>query len=175
LILTGLYLSLTSKIESISKPGTEAAVKPKTAKNLFWVPLAAGVGLCWAISFCLMQVVLKDVSPLVANTIRIPMASIMLTALMVGTGQKKDLVITKYGKVAAALIIFSGFLSYSVGLLLSLYAIKYAGVSRMAILTSISPLFVLVLSIIFLREKPTIRLGFGTLLCIAGITVVTMG
>lgn len=172
LVLAGLYLSLTSKFEVSSKLAVETAFQPKTERKLFWVLLAAFCGLCWAISFCLIQVVLRDVHPLVANTIRMPMASVMLTVLVVGIGQGKDLVITKYGKAASALIVFSGFLSYAFGLLLSLYSIKYAGVSRMAILTSISPLFVLGLSMLFLGEKPTLRLGFGILLCVSGIAVV---
>ncbi|MFC1953961.1 DMT family transporter [Chloroflexota bacterium] len=168
LIISGVYLTTSTGTEAKSNPRAQPVTRMK------WLPLGVGVGICWATSWCFMKVVLTDVDPLVANSLRVPVASLMLTTLILGSGQRQSLRIAHHGRTTIALIISTGILSYGIGVLLVLYAIHLAGVSRTAILTSTTPLFVLVLSSLFLKEQLTLRLGFGTLLCVIGIILVVI-
>ncbi len=164
LVLGGVYLA--------AFPGAGKMVDAgKQHRRAIWMPLAVLVGLCWALSWCIMKIVLEDVDPLVANTIRIPVASLMLTTMVLWMGEGKGFKIRQSHPAILGLVVATGVLSYSVGVLLALYAIYFAGVSQTAVLTATSPIFVLALSVIFLHERLTLRLSLGTLLCAVGIAV----
>ena len=168
LILTGVYLAAFAGVEIKTNPGDHLA------RKRVWLPLAVIVGLCWALSWCIMKVVLMKIDPLAANMFRLPAASVMLTLTVLGAGQGQSLRFIHQGVRVSGLVVLSGIMSYAIGALLALYSIHYAGVSRTAVLTSVTPLFVLCLSVFFLKEKLTPRLALGTLLCAAGIAIVMM-
>lgn len=168
LIIGGIYLAAFTSGGAKTNP---SVIQP--AKTVKWLILAVMVGFCWAASFCIMKIVLREVEPLVANSLRLPMSSLALTFLVLGSGQGRNLWPTKHGRAAMALLITTGILSYGVGGVLTLYAVDLAGVTRSAILTSLSPIFVLGLSLLFLREGFTLRLGLGTFLSVSG-TVLLM-
>jgi len=168
LILSGVYLAALSNTGVRRNSNTE----PTSWKK--WLPLAFTVGMCWALAFCLMKVVFKEVDPLVANSVRLPIASLALTSFMLGTGKGEKLRLIKHGRSTQLLVIVSGILGYGIGVMLSLYAVHYVGVSRAAILTSITPLLVLCLSVLFLKEKLTLRLGLGTVMCTGGIMLLML-
>ena len=175
LILSGVYLAAFSGAEA----GAEAEVKKDPgaplARRKAWLPLAIVVGFCWALSWCIMKVVLMEIDPLTANIFRLPVASLILTLIVLGAGQGQSLRFMRHGTRVSWLIVLSGILGYALGAMLALYALHYAGVSRTAVLTSVTPLFVLSLSILFLKEKLTLRLGMGTLLCAVGIAIIMVG
>ena len=61
--------------------GADIKTDPGTllARRGVWFPLAMVVGLSWALSWCIMKVVLMEIDPLTANVFRLPLASLMLT------------------------------------------------------------------------------------------------
>ena len=71
-----------------------------------------------------------------------------------------------------ALITAVGILGTGMGSVLYIFAVAEAGAARAVILNSISPLIALPLSMLVLRERPTGRIGAGTLLCVAGTFIV---
>jgi len=168
LIICGVYLATSPKKGIETNPGSQPTGRMK------WLPLAVIVGACWAFSWGFMKIVLQDVDPLVANTVRMPIAIIILTSLALSSGEGKNLRINKYGRATMWLIIAAGVMSYGVGMVLMLNALHIAGISRTAVLTSTTPLFILGLSAIFLKERMTWRLGLGTVVCVAGIVLVVL-
>jgi len=166
MIMSGVYLAAFAKTETKPNPGAQPVSRVK------WLLLAIIVGVCWTLSFSLMKFVLRDVDALVANSIRVPVAALTLTLLMLRSGRGESLRVAKYGRATLGLLIATGTLSYGVGVLLSLYAVQFSGVTIAAILTSVTPIFVLCLSVLFLREELTPRLGLGTLLCTGGVAVI---
>ena len=134
--------------------------------------MAVIAGLCWTTSFSFMKVVLEDIDPIIANSFRLPLVSLLLTSLVMRSGQRKSLKITRYGRRTLGLVAASGILSYGIGVLFELTAIRYAGIAKATILTSWTPLFVLFLSAILLRERLTLRLVSGTLLCSGGTALL---
>lgn len=168
LIIGGVYLGVYTKSDAKQEPGAEQTVKTK------WIPMAVMVGISWGVSWSIMKVVLEDVDPLVANSFKLPLVAVALTVLVLTSGQGKSLKVAKHGRATLGLIIASGILSYGIGAVLALYAIQLTGVSRTAILTASAPIFVLFLSILFLKERFTPRLGLGTVMCAGGIALVVI-
>ena len=166
-VMSGVYLAALARTED--RPETQA--QPVAIRK--WLPMAVIAGLCWTTSFSFMKVVLEDIDPIIANSFRLPLASLLLTSLVLPSGQRKSLKVTSYRRRTLGLVAASGILSYGIGVLLELNAIRYAGMAKATILTSWTPLFVLFLSALFLRERITLRLGLGTLLCSGG-TVLLM-
>ena len=166
LVMGGVYLAAFARTEDT--PATQA--RPVAIRK--WLPMALIVGLCWTASFSFMRVVLEDIDPIIANSFRLPLASLLLTSLVLRSGQRKSLKITGYGRRTLGLVAASGIFSYGIGILLQLTAIHYAGIAKTTILTSLTPLFVLFLSALLLRERLTLRIGSGTLLCSGGTALL---
>lgn len=167
MILGGVYLAAFAKRTG---PGDGPSVSVPITK---WVFTAMLAGLCWTVSFSFMKLVLMEVDALVAQAIRLPLAALLLTTLSLQTGQGKQLRIFAYKRKTIIFLVLSGILSYGMGVIFELYAISFAGMAKAAILTSWTPLFLLFLSAIFLKERITLRLLVGVLLCSGG-TVVLM-
>jgi len=166
LIMGGVYLATSPRTEAKSNPESLSAGRMK------WLPMAIIVGTCWASFWCLLRVALTEVDSLTANAVGMPVASLMLTFVALGSGQGEKLKVTRYGRRTMGFIVAGGVTGYTIGALLVLYAISLAGVSRTAILTSTTPLFVMFLSALFLGERLTMKLGLGTILCVGGIILV---
>ena len=167
MILGGVYLAAFAK-----RTGPVGAL-PVSAPIRKWIFTAMLAGLCWTISFSFMKLVLIQVDAMVAQAIRLPLAVVLLTTLSLQAGQGKQLRIFEYKRKTIILLVLSGVLSYGLGVVFELYAISFAGMAKAAILTSWTPLFILFLSAILLKERITLRLLVGVLLCSGG-TVVLM-
>jgi drug/metabolite transporter (DMT)-like permease len=53
-----------------------------------------------------------------------------------------------------------------------LYAVALAGAARAATLSAIAPVFAAPLAVLFLRERLSARVGFGTILSVCGVWLV---
>ncbi len=167
MILGGVYFAAFAGARARRRTPIEAVPVTK------WIFLAMGAGLCWTSSFSFMKFVLLEVDAVVAQTFRLPIAALILTAMSVQAGEKNRLRVFDYKRKTLVSVIICGILSYGLGVVLELYAVKFAGMAKAAVLTSWTPLFILFLSALFLHEKITSRLVLGTLLCSGG-TVVLM-
>jgi len=167
LIMGGVYLAAFARTQERRGAPARTAVPIKN-----WIFLAIGAGLCWTCSFSFMKGVLLEVDPIVAQTFRLPAAALILTAMSLQGGEGKKLRIWEYKRKTILLVVLCGILSYGMGVILELYAITFAGMAKAAVLTSWTPLFILFLSALFLKERITPRLVFGTLLCSGGTAIL---
>ena len=162
LIMVGVYLALSSE----EAPESRTGAKPSVAKK--WIPLCLLTGGLWASYYLVIKLVLTEVEPLIVNSLNSTVASIILCLFLVASGRGESLKIHRYGLRNVGLLCANGILVYVIGMVLELYAIDLAGAARTAILVSWAPIFVLLLSGLFLKEKITWRLIAGTLLCTGG-------
>ncbi len=137
--------------------------------------LVAGVALslcaavCWSLSTVLQGRVLTHSDPVTVNTLRMPVASLLLFSATRGqTGRP----IRRYGWRAFLLLAGLALLGTGVGSLTYLSALKLAGAGKTAVLGACAPLFALPLSMIALGERPGTRGIAGTLLTVVGIVLV---
>ena len=73
---------------------------------------------------------------------------------------------------ALFIVAVSGIIGMGIGSMLFLMAIDRIGPAKMAILASVSPVFGLIMAIIFQKEEMTLRLVAGVGLCVAGVWMV---
>jgi drug/metabolite transporter (DMT)-like permease len=133
------------------------------------VALSLFVALTWAASAILMKPAMRDLSPLTAQGLRLPIVAIFLwltpwaragvPALRRGG---RDMVVSLL--VLSALTAVSS-LTWVAGL-------KYADVVVATVLSSTSPMFALVLGAMFLGERLTLAAVAGALLTVVGIVVL---
>lgn len=75
---------------------------------------------------------------------------------------------------ALLLIASTGLFSMGLGSLLYLIALARIGPSKTSTLISTSPVFSLIMALVFLKEKISLRLALGVGLCIAGVWWVSI-
>jgi len=164
LIILGITL-----LSSPSKVKVSGALNSDRTKGII---LALISGLCWGGATILSKLALYVVDPSVLNVLRLPfviLPLIIITLVRDGVSEyrrytPKDLVQTGVG----------GFLSHTVGTVLFFVAINLIGAIKTTILSSISPLFVAPLSVIFLKEKLTKRVILGIIVCTIGIPLTML-
>jgi drug/metabolite transporter (DMT)-like permease len=165
LVLAGIYL-ITSPGRGSRLPQA-VRTSEKRGKGVGFILIAS---LLWAISISLLKVGLQGVSLILANGIRLPVASLALIILILS--QKSFHQPTRLHIRDMALGAFTGILSFGLGGLLFLQAIRYAGAGKATVLTSCAPLFGLPLSLVFLKERVTMRTITGTIFVVSGIAFI---
>ena len=174
LIVGGAYLALSAE------EAPESRAKAATSNLKKWLPLVLMTGVLWASYYIIIKYVLIQVepiidnSPMIINSLNCTVASVLLCLFLIFSGQGKSLKVYKAGKRNFWILVLNGILVYVIGMVLELYAIDMAGAARTAILVLWAPIFVLILSSIFLKEKITWRLVLGTLLCIGGTILLVV-
>lgn len=125
----------------------------------------------WAASTLLIAGGRGDLGPIAVNAIRIPFGGMMIaTMAMVAT---RGQVLRRLPEPRdLPLVLAVGILGTALGSLAYVYAVAEAGAARAVILNSTSPLMVVPLSMAFLGERPSLRVGVGTVFCLAGTLIV---
>ncbi len=164
LVISGIYL--------VAVRGASAKVgkRPKGRSYELGLMLILMAAFCWAISAILLKVALvRQPDVILANTVRMPLAAATLSILawrQPGGWQFRAAGFRTLGLSAAA-----GLVSYGFGGILFMVAVMLTGAAKAVILSGISPLMLVPLSVIFLKERITARLGMGAFLCVAGVAL----
>lgn len=153
--------------------GHAAALHPAPRQGHDWggYGLLLAVGVFWAAATLWLAAGKGDMPALAAAAIRTPSGAVALMAFALAT-QRQELAAPFRDRKHIGAIVAAGLVGTAFGSLLYVYAVVTAGAARTAILSATSPLMALPLSIIFLGERFTRRVGAGTLLCVAGIALV---
>lgn len=143
---------------------------PQTRRFSFGIPLALLAALLWGLSTVLLKAGLTNLTPIQVNSVRLPFVTVILYTTWALIGKKTR----KLRKPLLLLIACTGLFSMGIGSLLYLIALANIGPSKTAALISTSPVFSLVLALIFLKEKISLRLVLGVGLCVAGVWWVSI-
>ena len=134
-----------------------------------WMTLLASA--VWAVSTAVMKPPLREIEPLTAQAIRLPMASALLwltpwargAMTNLRTGGRRPLIrIAMLSVVTAVSAVFF------------VASLKHAGVTVGAVLSSTAPLFAIPLGVIFLGERASILMIAGAVIATAGIVVLQL-
>jgi len=166
-VLLGVYLIvLTRKASAINS--TSGRISGKG------VVLTLVVGALWASAAIILKLGVMGIDPLVAAAIRIPSATIVLLSFSLSQRKRGTLQLRKYGSRSLVLATASGLLGYCVGIILFIIAIQSIGAGRTAVLSSVSPFFLLPFSVFILKEKLTRLTLIGIFIGVAGICLVAL-
>jgi transporter family protein len=119
----------------------------------------------------MLKAPLREIEPLTAQAVRLPLASAMLFLTPWARGAGAALRRPGDGRRARLLLLS---LITAVSSVLFVASIKYAGVAIGAVLSSTAPLFALVLGVIFLGERVSAWTVAGALVAVAGIVVLQL-
>jgi drug/metabolite transporter (DMT)-like permease len=146
---------------------------PPAADAYPWLAYALllAVGILWATATLWLAGAKGHLGAVAAGSLRTPAGAVGLLAFGLMT-QPRAVAAPFRDRKHLAGIIGAGLAGTAFGSLLYVYAVVEAGAARTAVLSATAPLMGLPLSIIFLNERFTRRIGVATLLCVLGILLV---
>jgi drug/metabolite transporter (DMT)-like permease len=167
-VATGSVVTLAGLAVIVSErapatPGGEA----DRGRGLGLALLAAAA---WGVSPVLMKPAIRDVDPVSIQAVRLPFAALVLwlTPWARGAGER----VRAHLRQAGPLLIALGILT-AASAVTWVAALKYAGITLTSVLSSTSPLFALPIGLVAFGERVTARAVAGTMLCLAGIALLS--
>ena len=177
LVIAGTWFIVAQSAETVSARATEAlqAATDGTVVSSWSTPATVlaicAVASAWTIATLVLAGGRGDLSAAAAGFVRIPAGGLAIGLVMSAATRG-----AVFGRLPRgrdlALICAVGVVGTGMGSVLYIFSVAEAGAARAVILNSISPLLALPLSMFVLRERPTGRIGIGTLLCVAGTLAV---
>ena len=154
---------------SDSRPAGEESKKDRRARRTGLL-MALAVSILWAIGNVALKPATEGTHAIVANSIRQPMAVVILLIPTLWRGQWRG-----FGTLAKRswlLILLASLFGMGLATTFFVLAIQRAGAGRTAVLMASSPLMALPFSMLWLHERPTRWTFVGLLLATAGIFLV---
>ncbi|MEM2092681.1 MAG: DMT family transporter [Candidatus Bathyarchaeia archaeon] len=143
------------------------------AKGVTFAILTAAV---WSISISMINLALRENMDLehafAINTLRVAVLAIFLPIFTCITEGKSGFY--KIDKETAAILISGGIIAIGLGWFLLTLSFTYIPESQAVPISSTTPLFSALFSVIFLKEKVTLRIAFGSVLVVAGTLLIFM-
>ena len=139
--------------------------------DIVGILLALFTALCWSVESVLLQIGVAEVDPIDANFVRMIFGAGIMAPLFLGSVRQG---MPKPTRKATKIVLVAAFFGMAWASLLFTNAVKLVGATVTTVLGSISPMFALPISIIFLKEKFTTRSILGVLLTVSGIVLVVL-
>jgi len=130
--------------------------------NLLPIALVVMTALSWSFSQILGKIVVRDMNSTIYNTLRLIIAAITFTPVVLISGLKIS------GTLAMLAAVIDGALGMALGLLIYFYCMKRAPAHKVVPAGNASPLWVLVLALILLGEPLTVILPISLALVLVG-------
>ena len=121
------------------------------------------LGFVWGASFMLNKVIVQDISPALMTTIRLFLAAIFLSFFI----KKTDI------KSIKEILFVIGILNFSIPFYLYARAAVDLDASLTAVLNGITPIFVLLIGILFFRNKINLKQVIGIAIGFVGLVMFT--
>jgi DME family drug/metabolite transporter len=169
--LGGIFLTAIGIyfITATSKATDQVSVinRKQQSRGILYV---IGACLCWAAGTISLKYAITNMDPILAGAIRMPFMT--LAVFLIIYFQKGTIKVRSYGLKSLTALGLAGILGIGVGGLLFMVGVKYAGPAKTSILSSTAPFFGVPLSMFMLREKVTMKIIAGTIMCVVGIWLV---
>lgn len=165
-ISVGVWLITTDRVVPPAHPGVGSGM-------VLGVSLALVAAVGWSASTVLVRPALEEVDPIVASTIRLPFATLVLVvaAQRLRRIDSRRLVL-KPGTIAW--LIVAGVLTLASATLF-LWSVDLVGAARTSALSSVSPIFSATIAVALLGEQLTRRLALGMGISLAGVLAIVVG
>jgi drug/metabolite transporter (DMT)-like permease len=134
--------------------------------------LSAIAAIGWALSSVLVRPALEEIDPLLASTLRMPVAALILVLLATRLGRIDSRKLVLSGNSLLWLMV-SGLLTV-VSATLWLWSVELVGATRSAALSSVSPTFSAAIAVLVLGERLTLPLVLGMAISICGVVLVAV-
>jgi drug/metabolite transporter (DMT)-like permease len=158
---------------TLSGVGVIVSARTEARPERMWFGVWAAVlaSVAWAVSTVMMKPPLREIEPLTAQAIRLPLASVLLWLTPWTRGAGAALRNGGRGPLVRIGVLSVVTAASSV---LFVASLKYAGVAVGAVLSSTAPLFAIPLGVAFLGERVSLSTVVGALVAVAGIVVLQL-
>jgi drug/metabolite transporter (DMT)-like permease len=123
------------------------------------------VTFLWSSSYVLIKMALVEVTPMLFAAIRYSMASIILIAVNVVSTRNESWSLTKNDIL---MLVAAGFFGYTVAQGLQIVGLLYLPATMVTLVLNFTPVFVLLMEVMLLREAPTSVQVVGVLTALSG-------
>lgn len=150
----------------LSGRGKEVETRP--VRLQYGVILALVASVLWGLSTVMLVPAIAHLTLVQANSVRMPLVALVvfLTQLR-GTAAFRGFDRRTWLVVAGSGLVGMGFSS-----LMYLESLKLIGATKAVTLTSVSPVFGLILGVVFLKERVSLRVLLGVAACMGGVWLV---
>jgi drug/metabolite transporter (DMT)-like permease len=138
------------------------------------VALTLLAALLWASGAIALKIGLTKTDPFLAAAIRDVASALVLTGLVFGRKSEDRLKLSSYGRRNLILVACAGLLTYGLGAVGYVTAIQLIGAGKTVFLSASAPIFVLPLSVIFLKERLSPLSLAGVFVSVAGICLIAL-
>jgi drug/metabolite transporter (DMT)-like permease len=168
----GMVLTLLG----VSTVSRERAAGATSEQGLDWVGIGwAVLGVaCQAIGTVLTKLGGQELLPLEISVVRLSVGVCALAFYVTATGKLSAAAAPLKQPALLKTLIAGTFLGTYLGIWLSMTGVRYTYAGIAATLTSTSPIFVLPLAAIFLKERISARAALGAALAVAGVAILSM-
>lgn len=142
------------------------ALRPVRLK--YGVALSLVASLLWGLSTVMLYPAVAHLSLVQANAIRMPLVTLLLYAIRIRSPAQ----FRRLDRRTLLVVAGSGLIGMGASSLMYLGAIKLIGATKAVTLTSVSPVFGLILSVVFLKEQVDLRVLLGIATCMGGAWLV---
>jgi len=167
MILGGLYM--------VSVFGHRSGMPSFRSTNRKGLLIAFSAALAWTAGAVILKISLTEMNAVFAAAIRTLSAAAALTIFQCAPWAPKSASpMKRIDKKKLSLIALSGMLGYGVGGIAYVLAMQRVGAGRTVLITSLTPVLVLILSVLFLKEMPTRQSVIGTAICVGGVMCLSV-
>ena len=171
----GFVLGCLFVVAGVICLAARASQEPKTSEKAperlyLGASLALAAALVWGLGTVMTKPAIAHLTPIQANSVRLPLVALVLYLPMLWNKQAPGL--RQLGRRTLFMVALSGVLGMGLGSATYLYAVKLIGPAESNTLASTSPVFGLVMAALFFKEKVHFRLALGVLLCVVGVWLV---
>ncbi len=117
-----------------------------------------------------LEPALAHMTPAQANSICMPLVAVVLYVTRCRGRGKVGL--RDIDRRTGTILVGTGLLGMGVGTLIFLTSLEMIGPAKIATLSSASPVFGMLMAVVFLKEYVTFRTVAGVVLCVAGVWLV---
>ena len=168
IVILGVYLVARPRHDIIALDNTPPLERRQV---LIGVACALGTAVIWAGATIILALGLTDgINTIMANAMRVP--AVMALSLLAAGQQKQLGAIKTLGWRTLGLVALTGALGWAIGGTLYTSAVQMIGPAKTALINSTAPIFAVPMSYFFLKERPTRNTLIGTVITIAGISLV---
>lgn len=164
-VLVVIGIICLSTREQASDPGDDSPM----GRVRLGVFLAISASVLWGLGTAILKPAITNLTVVQTNAIRMPVVAALLYITRVWPSDER---LRQIDARTLVIVGATGILGMGLGSYWFLGAIKTIGAARTVVLTSVYPVFGLVMAVIFLKERITLSVLLGAGCCLAGVWLV---
>ena len=168
----GIFLAVIGVILISKEQGHDEDHSVKRNLDKVGIGLALLVAIFYAIGAILLQIGVENVSPIDGNFVRVTFGSVAFIPMFLVAKHRG---MPTPPQRTVKIIAVAGLFGMGLGSLLYVSTVKFVGAAVTSVIGSLSPLFALPISMVFLKERITRVAMIGVAVTIAGVILVVLG